>query len=157
MHFLIFFDLVGRFHLVIINLPICIFVLSCFFELISSSARFTSLKPAVPHMFLWGMISAIVAILTGLILAQSDEYDESEIFQHQWAGISLGIVSVIVYVSYKTNLNRKLIKALSFVTLILIILTGHFGGSITHGPDYLTAPITNPNRSASLKPIANIQ
>ncbi|MGZ5134733.1 MAG: c-type cytochrome domain-containing protein [Flavitalea sp.] len=157
MQFLIFSDLAGRFHPVIVHLPIGILVLACFFELISSSPRFTSLKPAVPHMFFWGMISAIFAILTGLILAQGDDYDESEIFQHQWTGISLGVASVVLYISSKKNLNRKLIKAFSTVTLILIILTGHFGGSITHGSDYLTAPITNSNRSASLKPIPNIQ
>jgi uncharacterized membrane protein/mono/diheme cytochrome c family protein len=157
MQFLILLDLAGRFHPVIVHLPIGILVLACFFELISSSPRFNSLKPAIPHMFFWGMISAILAIITGLILAQSDEYDESEIFQHQWTGIGLGVASVILYLSYKKNLNRKFIKAFSIVTLSLIILTGHFGGSITHGPDYLTAPIENPNRSASLKPIPNIQ
>ena len=157
MQFLIFFDLAGRFHPVIVHLPIGILVLACCFELMSSSPRFVSLKPAVPHMFFWGMISACLAILTGLAIAQSDEYDKSEIFQHQWAGISLGVASVIVYVLYKKNFHRKLIKAFSIVTLILIILTGHFGGSITHGSDYLTAPITNSNRSASLKPIPNIQ
>ena len=46
--------------------------------------------------------------------------------------------------------------------LILIFITGHLGGSLTHGSDYLTKPLKNiftddTTANAIIKPIANVQ
>lgn len=59
-------------------------------------------------------------------------------------------------------LNRLSLSAkyanLSAVTVIaLITITGHLGGSLTHGSDYLTAGITGDPAEEAAKPIPNIQ
>ncbi|GAB3014822.1 hypothetical protein GCM10027051_18020 [Niabella terrae] len=42
--------------------------------------------------------------------------------------------------------------------VLLITLTGHLGGSITHGSDYLTAPFNSETSAkTTFKPIANVQ
>lgn len=49
-------------------------------------------------------------------------------------------------------------KWLSLLLLLLLSLTGHFGGSLTHGDDYLTAGWSNEADTAVvIKPIANVQ
>src|SRR5687768_10284754 len=101
MQLLFFTELTGRFHPVIVHLPIGILLLACFFELLSSRPRLHMLKPAVPVMIFWGMISAVLAVLSGLALSQSGEYEEELIDPHEWAGISVGVISIILYVFYK--------------------------------------------------------
>jgi uncharacterized membrane protein/mono/diheme cytochrome c family protein len=157
MQLLFFTELTGRFHPVIVHLPIGILLLACFFELLSSRPRLHVLKPAVPVMIFWGMISAVLAVLSGLALSQSGEYEEELIDPHEWAGISVGVISIILYVLYKKKVNGKVIKSFSLVTLILIMVTGHLGGSITHGSDYLTAPLSESDAAIKMKPIPDIQ
>ena len=42
------------------------------------------------------------------------------------------------------------------VVLLLLILTGHWGGSLTHGPGYLTADLSPEASQPTLRPIADI-
>jgi uncharacterized membrane protein/mono/diheme cytochrome c family protein len=155
MQILIFFDLTGRLHPVLVHLPIGILLLACCFELLSGSNRFANLRPAIPMMMFWGMLCAVAAALTGLALSSSGDYEEDLVEPHEWAGISLAAISVVLYFLYRRRVSGKIIKGTTAVLLVLIMLTGHLGGSITHGSDYLTAPLTA--SAPEMKPIPDIQ
>jgi mono/diheme cytochrome c family protein len=43
------------------------------------------------------------------------------------------------------------------VVVVLLILTGHWGGSLTHGPGYLTAGLTSEKAEPTLRPVADIR
>jgi len=108
------------------------------------------------------MISAIVSCITGYILSQTGDYDESTVNLHQWMGISVAVVSIITYFLYKKRSLRKWQLPLASLLVLLIFITGHLGGSLTHGSDYLTQPFENlfSNDSTAVikrKPIANVQ
>lgn len=158
MFFDILFDLAGRLHPALVHLPIGILLLACCFDLLSSSQKFAVLRPAIGPMIFWGMVSAILAMLTGLALASGGDYTEEQVNAHKVSGIILAVLSVVLYMLYRTQKNRKLVNTFSVVTLASLVVTGHLGGSITHGEDYIAGAFEGTStNSAPLKPIPDIQ
>jgi len=149
----------GRFHPVFVHLPIGILLLACICIILSFWTKFTSLKPALPIMLLLGMLSAVVSCLTGYFLANGGDYDGKLVSNHQWMGISVAVLSLILLILYKNVKSNVVLGSISSILIILISITGHLGGSLTHGADYLTAPLKSDGMKggAAIPPIANVQ
>jgi uncharacterized membrane protein len=149
----------GRFHPVFVHLPIGILMLACICILLSLKTRFAHIKPAIPIMLLLGALSAVVSCITGYFLANGGDYDGKLVSNHQWMGISVAILSVVFWVIYKKVKSNSLLGAISLILLILISITGHLGGSLTHGSDYLTAPLKAGDTKgvAAIPAIPNVQ
>ena len=151
-------DLLGRFHPVLVHLPIGILLLACFFQLLTIKNRFTILQPAIPLMFFWGMIGAVLSCVTGYMLSLSGDYDGDLVDTHQWMGIIVAVASLVLYVLYKLSVGEKFARIFSIVIIALVTFTGHLGGSLTHGPDYLTEGLgSTGEKGVVMKPIPNIQ
>lgn len=149
----------GRFHPVFVHLPIGILLLACFCILLSFKTKFAGLRPALPIMLLLGMLSAVVSCLTGYFLANGGDYDGKLVSNHQWMGISVAVLSLILFIIYQKVKSNLVLGSFSGVLIILISITGHLGGSLTHGADYLTAPLKSDGAKggAAIPPIANVQ
>jgi uncharacterized membrane protein/mono/diheme cytochrome c family protein len=152
----------GHLHPVLVHLPIGILLLACLFLWQSRKDRYAHLQPAINIILLLGMISAIAACITGYILSQTGDYDEDAVGLHQLMGISVAVVSAITYFFHRKTSLQKWQLPLTFLLFILIFITGHLGGSLTHGSDYLTQPLqdiftTDTVASIKRKPIANVQ
>lgn len=149
----------GRFHPVFVHLPIGILLLACICILLSFSAKFLNLKHAIPIMLLLGTLSAIVSCVTGYLLANGGDYDGKLVSNHQWMGISVAVFSAVLWAIYTKVKSNKLLGAIASVLIVLISVTGHMGGSLTHGADYLTAPLkaVGTKGGAAIPPIPNVQ
>ena len=130
-------DLIGRFHPVLVHLPIGILLLACFFQWLTLKPRFAFLQPAIPVMLFWGMLGAVIACISGYMLSLSGDYDEDLVDRHQWMGIITAIVSLILYLLYQFSISERIARGVSFGIIVLITITGHLGGSLTHGSVYL--------------------
>jgi mono/diheme cytochrome c family protein len=152
-------EFIGHFHVAIVHLPIGILMLGCVFQWMEKKPKFSSLHVATGIAFMIGMISAVLAAITGYLLSLNGDYDELLVSKHQWFGISVAVVSILMYYLYKRSTPAKLQLTASGTLFILIIITGHLGGSITHGSDYLTKSLSNSSDSSNVerKPIPNIQ
>lgn len=150
-------DFIGRFHPVLVHLPIGILLLACFFQLLTSREKFAFLQPAVPLMFFWGMLGAIFSCISGYMLSLSGEYEAQLVGWHQWLGISTAIVSLLLWVLYKYSIAVKTARFVSVLIILLITITGHLGGSLTHGENYLSEGLGSGSDGAAIKPIPNIQ
>lgn len=151
-------EFIGRFHPVLVHLPIGILLLAALFQLMSRKEKFKSLNTAVGITLFWGTLFAIASCISGFLLSNTDDYNEALIFKHQWFGITVALISLIAYLLNKKNNN--LTKYVITLMALLIIITGHLGGSITHGSDYLTKVFSSDNANtteAKRKPIPNIQ
>jgi len=145
-------------HVALVHLPIGILLLACVFLWLERKPRFSSLHVATQIAFMVGMICAILSVITGYLLSRSGDYDEGLVTAHQWMGISVAVVSIVMYYLYKRSLRGGLPLSVSVLLFILIIITGHLGGSLTHGSDYLTKGFTKATDTASeRKPIPNVQ
>jgi len=144
---------IGRLHPVFVHLPIGILLFAALLFFVSKKQRFANMSFAVAPALAIGSFFSILSCITGYLLSISDAYNEDIILKHQWLGIATAITSVVCYFIYQ---KKRVIFGVFIILLsILIMVTGHYGGSLTHGADYLTASF-NHSTSSNKKMIANI-
>lgn len=148
----------GRFHPLIVHLPIGFLLLIAAVELLSRTRRFAGagLHRVMPVLLGLGAASTLAAIATGLMLASDGGYDEALVGRHQrWAfmlAFALGVACVAAWARARRAQGgtdddvapappagvARLYPASLVVVLVLVAGTGHFGGALTHGDGYLT-------------------
>ncbi|MFZ1527819.1 MAG: c-type cytochrome domain-containing protein [Ferruginibacter sp.] len=149
-------EFVGRFHPVLVHLPVGILLLAVLLYFLSFKKQFESLRPAVQISLLAGLVSGAFSCITGFLLSQSGDYDEALVFKHQWFAIGMTVITGIAW--FMAVKKHKYLKWVLLLTAVLLTITGHLGGSITHGEGYLTASLSaEDNKEAATKPIANVQ
>lgn len=150
-------EFVGRFHPLLVHLPIGILVLAVLFHFISRKEKYAPLAPAVLPALFWGMISAWLSCISGYLLSQTGEYEENLVSKHQWLGILTAVIASLAWYTGRRQMN--LFRWTPYVMILLLLITGHLGGTLTHGEGYLTSALkTGPDYSAnSIKPIADVQ
>ncbi len=77
------------------------------------------------------------------MLATSGDYNYEALDNHKWAGIATTIIALIAYLlSLDLSIFKALKKQLYLVMVTVMVvglsITGHMGGNLTHGEDYLT-------------------
>src|ERR1051326_5342049 len=149
----------GHFHVVLVHLPIGILLLACVFQWLERKPRFSSLHVATGIAFLIGMICAVFSAITGYLLSLNGDYDEQLVNTHKWFGISVAAISIIMFYWHRRSVSAVKQFSTSVLLFLLIIITGHLGGSLTHGSDYLTKSLSDSSDTSSVqrKPIPNVQ
>jgi uncharacterized membrane protein len=131
-----FSELIGRFHPLLVHLPIGILLLAALFQLLALKPKYASLHAATSIALFWGMISAILSCISGYLLSQSGDYEEELVDTHKWFAIATASISLIAY--FFNRWKNEFAKWVILLMVPLIFVTGHLGGSLTHGSDYLT-------------------
>ncbi len=151
-------DFVAHFHPVLVHLPIGILLLAILFHWLSTKEKYSGLSIAIPIAYLTGAITAILSCITGYLLSGSGEYDETTLNLHQWLGILVAFVSASGYLFSRTN-NVQQLKWVSIALVLLLTVTGHLGGTLTHGEGYLWKGLSESKKdsAAAVKLIANAQ
>ena len=150
-------EFIGNFHPVLVHLPIGILLLAGLFQLLSLNPKYTGLHAATSIALFWGMICAVASCISGYLLSQSGDYDEELVNTHKWFGITTAFISLIAYLFNRWE--NVFAKWVILVMVPLVIVTGHLGGSLTHGSDFLTKGFSNTEDSTAkeLKPLADVQ
>ncbi len=141
----------GHFHPLVLHLPIGFLALAFLFEFLPHFKRFEHLSVATEFTLLLGMLSAVVAAAFGYFLSLDGGYGGDLLSFHQWFGISMAVFSVILYGLKRKKIAPKVFKVLMVFLMLLMTATGHYGGMLTHGEDYLTDSLP-----ASVKKILGI-
>jgi mono/diheme cytochrome c family protein/uncharacterized membrane protein len=152
----------GHFHPLLVHLPIGILFVALLLQWMNRNNQYATLAPAIPIILLAGCCMAFASCITGYLLSISDEYDQSLVSWHMWMAIAVTLVSLVLYAKEKNPafaINKKILSAGLF---FLLMITGHLGGSLTHGSDYLSRPLqqifsNDTLANATIKPIANVQ
>lgn len=146
----------GRFHSLIVHLPIGFIILAIMFELLSWRKK-ADLSLAATYGLLIGGLFGIIAIVLGLMLASDGGYNEDTLATHQWTGIATTTLAFVAYF-LKINLKKftwagKAYPISLAVVLIFLSVAGHYGGNLTHGSTYLLEYAPDPIRKmAGMKP-----
>src|SRR3990170_3059152 len=139
------FQFFGRFHPLFVHLPIGILFLAFLFECLSNFKQYASLRVAVAPALLIGSFFAVASVISGLFLSQEGGYEDAVVDLHQNLGIATAIFTIILYLFQRKPVRyfskyaeRNSIRIISFLILItLLFATGHLGGTLTHGEEYL--------------------
>ena len=133
-------EFIGHLHPVIVHLPIGILLLGVLMMVYEHYSK-VDLQLPISFAFLVGSISAVLACIAGWILSNSGEYDALLVQKHQWTGISTAVIGLLVY------FLKQYRKLLAVILTLLIVITGHYGGTLTHGENYLFNSNENSNTS----------
>jgi uncharacterized membrane protein len=157
-HFSVFF---GRLHPVLVHLPIGFLLMALLLRWVSRKPKFEAFASVVPFVLLCGVAGALLACLTGLTLSSEGEYDGNAVMVHMWMGIGTTVIGAWLYSQLRSKQPAKSINYTSLGLLALVTITGHLGGNLTHGSDYLSGAFSD--EAAAKKgqtkraPIADVQ
>ncbi len=154
----------GRFHPLVVHLPIGFLLFAFLLEILARFQKNKALTVVVPLALLSGAISALVACILGYLLSQSGEYEKSMLDRHFWVGIGTTVVAFLAWAirtdKIKISALQKLKPNMALLTLLVILIgiTGHYGGNLTHGSEYLIkyAPF-NAKAEKELPPLASLE
>ncbi len=144
-------QVLGRLHPLIVHLPIGFIILGLL--LLWYDRKRKEYTKVIPLVYLWGGISAALACITGYLQYLGEGYAFDTVKWHLWSGIATALFSFLMYAKLKgiqqiDFLNKVPTLVLSVLFFLLISFTGHQGGNITHGEDYLVEPLPNHIKSA---------
>jgi uncharacterized membrane protein len=133
-------EIIGRFHPLIVHLPIGILTLGLLLAAVSRIEKYEMLRPAVSFTLFWGAAGAVGSCILGYLLSLSGDYNADLLFKHQWTGIGLAVAATGVWALYRfPKADLSFTKGISWIlTTSLLVVAGHYGGSLTHGENYLT-------------------
>jgi mono/diheme cytochrome c family protein/uncharacterized membrane protein len=135
--FISILDFVGRFHPLLVHLPIGFLLLGIILLWLSRNNRYEIQAITLKTIWLLGCLSALASSVSGYLLSLSAEYDAGTVDWHMWMGISVTIVSFLLFLNTVVY-KREITYLLSVLLAVLITITGHLGGTLTHGEGYLT-------------------
>lgn len=136
---------IGRFHPIILHLPVGALGLLCLFELICSTRRGEEkFGEASLLMLMVGAAGAVMAVMAGIMLSREGGYVGGNFTLHQTMGI-LGtsgvLIALVVRITAMGRGSMELLnayRALYFISFGIMGLGAHFGGNISHGNKFLT-------------------
>ena len=153
----VWLQVAGRMHPLILHFPVTIVILYAFVAIIfafqqhgstgspqgsAGSPQDDAYKNITHFLLLLAALSAVITSLAGLFLSKEEGYDAEALQWHKWSGVAVSVLTLALY--YFSNFIQTK-RVVSFFTaavaLCLIIFAGHQGAGITHGENFLLAPI----------------
>jgi uncharacterized membrane protein len=131
----------GRLHPLLLHLPIGLVVGLGALEFLGLARRSPPPMPVVATLAMLTQLAAAVAVLTGLVLVREGGYPEELATDHRNLGIAFLVVSIAMARLARRESSRNAFRFTLLVALGLVGVTGHLGGSITHGRGFLFAPL----------------
>ena len=126
----------GRLHVLLVHLPIGLIFLLGMLELLALSTRFRAANANAGVILAIAVPVAIFSVVCGLLLSSGGGYEASLLQWHKWTGIGTASACILASLAYLFDLKR-LYRICLFLAVAVLTVASHFGGSLTHGSDYL--------------------
>jgi uncharacterized membrane protein/mono/diheme cytochrome c family protein/YHS domain-containing protein len=125
----------GHLHPLLVHLPIGLVLLVGVIELLARTTRFKTANSNAGLILAMAVPAAAFAAVCGWLLSQAGGYQDKLLQWHKWFGIATAATCALAAMFYRLDL-KKLYRWTLFPTVCLLVVAGHFGGSLTHGSDY---------------------
>lgn len=130
--------LFGRFHPILVHLPIGFLVFGVIL-IFWFGKKYAAYSPIIQLAFMLGGISALLASISGFLQYQNEGYSWDTVKFHLILGILTTLLSAgLWYHLKKAAATPTQLKMKGASLLMILVVTGHLGGNITHGDDYFT-------------------
>ncbi len=137
-------QVLGRMHPLLLHFPIVLLVLYIFWVLFIEKKNTTNeaFKNFCNWLLLSSAFTAALTALIGLLLSKEDGYDATALQWHKWSGVVVAIITLLWYMYREQIKNINWLKSVvAVIGLAVIIFTGHQGAEISHGQNFLLAPV----------------
>ncbi|WP_336513884.1 c-type cytochrome domain-containing protein [Pollutibacter soli] len=130
----------GRFHPLLLHFPIVLILLLPVFAFFRKSfGDHNAMDNVFGFILLHAAFFVTISALTGLFLSIAGGYDPELLKTHLITGSVTAILCFLIWLGYTYQwFNAKLINGLVLLECAFMIAGSHYGGSLTHGEDFLT-------------------
>ncbi len=135
-----FIIFIGRFHPLIVHLPIGFIIAILALNVLIAFGQ-SGLRPALRPILWLSVVTCLASVGIGTLLAIPGGYSQDILDQHRWYGIATTLTCIWMLEAERSNHWKAQLSyaGLLIAGLICLSVTGHKGGSLTHGEGYLTA------------------
>lgn len=133
----------GRMHPMVLHVPIGILILLFVFMMFRNTFQKKQFRKIILLSLMLASLSAAFTALFGFFLSIGDDYGADSLQQHKISGIALSILTFFLLVWYKNIKKSEIVFYSSIVfTMLALVFAGHTGSVLTHGENFVLAPIT---------------
>ena len=146
-------QVIGRIHTLLLHFPIVLMVLCVCWELFAGFKKsMTTEQTAIgDSLLLVTSLAAVTSALMGLLLSRETGYVPEELAWHKWGGVFISLLALLWYVFRQQLRSIKIVLSITTaISLFVVIITGHLGGNITHGEDFLLAPVSQDKQAPAV-------
>jgi uncharacterized membrane protein len=150
-----FLDFLGSLHPLIVHLPIGIVLLTIAIDVFMRNKN-NSVHRVITMGWFFSFFSGLLAALFGWFLGDNGYYFESQINIHRWSGVAfVGLCFIIWLLRYiNFRFSKSFNRSVNLTTILLLMITGHFGGEMTHGQNYLFENLPYVQKKISVIPLS---
>lgn len=150
---------IGRFHPLVLHLPIGLFVLLPVLHLLARVCPPQTIRPAIVAVLWLAAGSALAAMVCGLLLSQEGGYAGDTLIFHRRLALVLTFLAGLLLLSESEAANPSPRSALFSrwsrvayrtclpLTLVCLGVAAHLGASISHGSTFLTDHLPRPMKT----------
>lgn len=128
---------IGRFHHLLVHLPIGILVLAVALHWMSGNPRYAISGTVLRLAYGAGIGGVLLALITGFLRSNHGDYKDGPLALHMWLAIFTATLSLLVFA--RLAAQKADAKWLALLLAAFILFTGHWGGVLSHGENYLDA------------------
>src|SRR5690349_15366627 len=88
----------GRFHPLLVHLPIGFLVLAIILDFASYFKRYEHLRMSVRFTLFLGAVTSVVACALGFMLASTGDYNHATLVSHRLAGITVAVGAILLVI-----------------------------------------------------------
>ncbi|MDQ6813277.1 MAG: DUF1549 domain-containing protein [Bacteroidota bacterium] len=140
-------NFLGRLHPLVVHFPVTMLLVAAIMELFTLKNFQSKLRPAINLFLTTGVVTALISVVFGFLLATSGDYGKDSLNLHRWSSIITAVLAISsLFLLYRV-LKKKDVHLIKAYRVILVIagagvcIAGHFGASLTHGKDYLSSAL----------------
>ncbi|MDR3694175.1 c-type cytochrome domain-containing protein [Mucilaginibacter sp.] len=140
----------GRMHPLIIHFPIVVLIMAMVLEFFRFKERFSTEKlyqEFTTYLWLTGALFAAITAIMGLFLSKEQGYDGDTVQWHKWFGVTVVFISTLIYwCRSKGWYSQKIARSGAVAAVLCLVVAGHYGADITHGENFILAPVWHPEK-----------
>lgn len=137
--------LLSRTHFLVLHFPIALLIGAFIAELgLRKRVPEEKRKDITGALLLIAAIGAVVSAVTGLLYASDEEWHGHTavlLNQHRLGGISTAVLAIATLVAQRKASLKSAFLPMLAVSVVAVSFTGHRGGQLVHGENYLIAPL----------------
>ena len=128
----------GRLHPLLLHLPIGLLIVTVILLYARKYFDEKALDELTSVLLHFTALTASLTTLMGLFLSLEGTFGVEQLRLHKWLGVTL---SFACWGMLAARDKFKVLKVVGAAGVLLLIFTGHYGANLTHGEDFIWAPL----------------
>lgn len=141
----VWFQSLGRMHPLMLHFPIALLLLALVMEFFRFSPKYKDqefYQDFTKKLFLFAAFTSLLTAVMGLFLSLEEGYSGDVLDRHKWSGSAMVFFASILYsIRNRPWYREKIAQISSGLTAATLIMAAHFGATLTHGDDFILAPV----------------